>query len=77
MEISLAEIIKMFLTGLVAFAFGRISRKSDDSMDAKVRLAVHAEKIQKLEERVTIIERNEKTQWKLIDKIGGGKCQQT
>ena len=66
------DILKIFGGVLAGAIFTRILKASDSVTDIKIREAVTSEKLSNLHDRVAILERNEKTQWAILDKVAGG-----
>lgn len=71
MEINPGDALKLVVVPLVTFVVGRWSKQEKSVGDHTVRLAVLNEQLSALKETVTIIQRDQKTQWLRIDQVDG------
>lgn len=69
MEISGAEILKIFGGVVVGVALSRFFKATDSCHDLAIRVAILTERLDNLVKTIGVLERNEKTQFALIDKV--------
>jgi len=70
---ALEDLLKIFGGVLGGAIITRIFKASDSVKDIEIREAVMKEKVSSLHDRVAVLERNEKTQWTVLDKVMGKK----
>lgn len=67
------DFVKIFGGVVFGATISRFFKASDSVVDIKIREAVMTEKLSSLHDRVAILERNEKTQWGILDRVANKK----